>query len=343
MPPNMDFVKLPSMPLRDLYRDLPDPASPAGPERMVVYIRESIALATVQAFAPDLVVIDHAPAGLFREMLRAIEWLRAALPETRLMLLMRDITFGPEQTRSIWANERVYPLLDDAYDQIFVYGARYVFDPIAEYGMSDKAAAKTTFTGYITPAPPERAPAAVRSALGIGDRPMLAASVGGGADGAPILRALLEGWARFAPADLAGFVVLGPLLPTAERESLVSLAEGLPNVILTDFDNDFLAVAGAADLLLSMGGYNSLCEAAWLGKHAVVVPRLPGPEEQILRARRFEGQGLVTTVEPETLSPDTLWDALLRALDGGASPISSLPFGGQDVIVNALVGAMAEA
>ncbi|MFM9106098.1 MAG: glycosyltransferase, partial [Chloroflexota bacterium] len=118
MPPSMDFVKLPSMPQRDLYQDLPDPASPPGPERAVVYLREMIALSAVQAFAPDLLVVDHAPAGLFRELSRAIGWLKSARPASRLVLLMRDITFGPEQTKNLWTNELVYPLLDEAYDEI---------------------------------------------------------------------------------------------------------------------------------------------------------------------------------------------------------------------------------
>lgn len=343
IPANMDFVKLPSMPLRDLYVDLPDPASPAGPERQVVYFRETVALAVIQGFAPDLIVVDHAPAGLFRELLRSIEWVKSALPNTRLVLLMRDITFGPDQTRSLWKGERVYPLLDFAYDRILVYGAREVFDPILEYGMPEAAAQKTIFAGYLTPAPPRRSPETVRQSLGIGDRPLLAASVGGGADGGAILRVLLEGWSQHAPADLAGYIVLGPLLPASDREAILRLASSLPNVLLTDFDPDYLAVARAANVLVSMGGYNSLCEAAWLGKRAVVVPRLPGPEEQILRARRFEKQGLVTTVEPLTLSPAALWTAIMSELAGGSSPAVMLPFGGQDAIVDAILGVMAEA
>ena len=73
-----------------------------------------MALATVQAFDPHLVVVDHAPAGLFRELAPALDWLRRDRTQPRLALLMRDITFGPEQTRAIWTNEGVYPLLDEA-------------------------------------------------------------------------------------------------------------------------------------------------------------------------------------------------------------------------------------
>lgn len=228
MPANMDFLKLPSMPLRDLYVDLPDAASPVGPERQVVYFREMVALAVIQGFAPDLIVVDHAPAGLFRELLRSIEWVKSALPNTRLVLLMRDITFGPDQTRSLWKGEHVYPLLDFAYDRILVYGSRDVFDPILEYEMPEAAAQKTIFAGYLTPAPPHRSPETVRQSLGIGDRPLLAASVGGGADGGAILRVLLEGWSQHAPADLAGYIVLGPLLPQATARQFFASPAACP-------------------------------------------------------------------------------------------------------------------
>ncbi len=336
LPQNLDWVKLPSWPRREVYADLPHPASPAAPFREVVYAREAVARATVQAFAPDLLVVDHAPAGLFRELAPAIEWLRAARPDAKLALLMRDITFGPEQTRTIWTNEAIYPLLDEVYDRILVYGEQHVFDPITEYGMSEKAAARTRFCGYLPPLPARRSPAEVRAELGIGDAPLAAVSVGGGADGGPLLRAFLGGWREHAPPDLAAVVVAGPLLPAADREAIEALAADLPSVRLLPFDPDFLAVAQAADVVASMGGYNSLCEAAFIGKRAVIVPRLPGPEEQIIRARRFEALGLATVVPPEDLSAGALWSAVRGELERGASVPPLLSFDGARAIVEEL-------
>ena len=99
-----------------------------------------------------------------------------------MALLMRDITFGPEQTRSIWKNEGVYPLLDEAYARILIYGDRRVFDPIAAYELSDVAASRTRFCGYLAPSPPRRSTAQVRDEVGAGALPLVAISVGGGAD-----------------------------------------------------------------------------------------------------------------------------------------------------------------
>ena len=129
LPDNLDFVKLPAMPKRDLYASLPPTEGYTGSHNSTIRFRTALALATVQAFDPHLVVIDHAPAGLFRELVPSIDWLRRRDPSPSMALLMRDITFGPEQTRSIWKNEGVYPLLDETYARILIYGDRRVFDP----------------------------------------------------------------------------------------------------------------------------------------------------------------------------------------------------------------------
>ena len=208
LPDNLDYVKLPAMPKRDLYASLPPTEGYTGSHNSTIRFRTALALATIQAFDPHLVVIDHAPAGLFRELAPSIDWLRRRDPAPSLALLMRDITFGPEQTRSIWTNEGVYPLLDEAYDRILVYGDRRVFDPIAAYGMSELAASRTRFCGYLAPSPPRRSPAQVREEVGAGNLPLVAVSVGGGGDGGLFLRTYLAGLrdcSRRARAILRGY------------------------------------------------------------------------------------------------------------------------------------------
>lgn len=336
LPPNLDDVKLPSMPKRRLYEGLPPVPAEDGAATLkdVVYLREAVARATVAAFAPQLIVVDHAPAGLFREMANALSAARLGSDGARLALLMRDITFGPGQTREIWTREGVYPLLDHTYDRILVYGSRRVYDPITAYGMSTQAAAKTAFCGYLTPPPPRRDPAAVRAALGATGRPLVLVTVGGGADGGPTLRAYLQGLRQGeAPPGLVSFVVTGPLLDAAERQGLDALAAGLPDLTLTPFEPDLAAVLEAADAVVCMGGYNAMSEAVFAGKRPVVVPRRPGPEEQILRARRFAELGLASVVPPDDVTSATLWRTLRAELGRGTAPPAVLPFDGRGRIV----------
>ena len=336
LPDNLDYVKLPAMPKRSLYASLPPTEGYTGSHNSTIRFRTTLALATVEAFDPHVVVIDHAPAGLFRELAPSIDWLRQRDPSPSLVLLMRDITFGPDQTRSIWTNEGVYPLLDEAYTRILVYGDRRVFDPIAAYGMSEAAASRTRFCGYLAPSPPRRSPAKVRSELGAGTLPLVTVSVGGGADGSSLLRAYLAGLRSRSGPPVHSYVVNGPLLPEQDRQEIAEMSDALPNVCLLDFDPDFAAAVDAADAVVCMGGYNLLAESLYFGKRPIVVPRVPGSEEQLLRAEGFARLGLATVVRPDPLSASALWQAIDGELSRTDSPARTLAFDGLDQIAREL-------
>ena len=338
LPDNLDYVKLPAMPKRDLYASLPPTEGYTGSHNSTIRFRTALALATIQAFDPHLVVIDHAPAGLFRELAPSIDWLRGRQPSPSLALLMRDVTFGPEQTRSIWTNEGVYPLLDEAYDRILVYGDRRVFDPIAAYGMSELAASRTRFCGYLAPSPPRRSPAQVRSEVGADHLPLVAVSVGGGADGCASLRTYLAGLRDCSRIPVQSYVVTGPLLPQSDRAEIMDLTGGLPRVSVVDFDPDFAAVVQAADAVVCMGGYNSIVESVYFGKRPIVMPRVPGSEEQVLRAEGFARLGLATVVGPDPIDASALWDAIDRELSGVGRPEPILAFDGLECIAQELAG-----
>ena len=338
VPDNLDYVKLPAMPKRDLYASLPPTPGYTGSHNSTIRFRTSLALATVQAFDPHLVVIDHAPAGLFRELAPSIDWLRRSDPSPSLALLMRDVTFGPEQTRSIWTNEGVYPLLDEAYDRILVYGDRRVFDPIAAYGMSELAASRTRFCGYLAPAPPRRSPAQVRGEVGPDTLPLVAVTVGGGTDGCALLRTYLAGLRNCSRVSVQSYVVTGPLLPQPDRAEIMDMIDALPNVRVVDFDPDFTAAVQAADAVVCMGGYNSIAESVYFGKRPIVVPRVPGSEEQVLRSEGFGRLGLATVVGPDPLDASTLWDAIDRELSRVDRPGPTLAFDGLECIAQELAG-----
>jgi predicted glycosyltransferase len=249
---------------------------------------------------------------------------------------MRDITFGPEQTRSIWTNEGVYPLLDEVYDRILVYGDRHIFDPIAAYQMSEPAATRTRFCGYLAPSPPRRSPAQVRDEVGAGTLPLVAVSVGGGGDGCVFLRTYLAGLRDGSRAPVLSYVVTGPLLPEQDRDEIIAMTDSLPNVRVVDFDPDFAAVVRAADAVVCMGGYNSIVESVYFGKRPIVMPRVPGSEEQVLRAEGFSRLGLATVVGPDPLDVSALWHAIDQELNRAGVPTPTVNFDGLECIAREL-------
>ncbi|MCA9876574.1 MAG: hypothetical protein KC442_02290, partial [Thermomicrobiales bacterium] len=204
------------------------------------------------------------------------------------------------------------------------------------YAMSEAAASRTRFCGFLAPRPPQRSVEQVRAELELGGRRLIAVSPGGGGDGGPLLRAFLAGLRDRIDDSLLAYVVEGPLLPEEERAAVRAQAEALPNVRLAPFDVDYAAVVRAADAVVSMGGYNSVVEAVSFGKRPVVVPRLPGALEQQLRAEGFARLGLAHLVKPDTLSQATLWAAIDAELAQETPPSRQLDLDGVPVIASAL-------
>src|SRR5262249_18506103 len=69
--------------------------------------------------------------------------------------------------------------------------------------------------------------------------------------------------------------------------------------------------------VVGMAGYNTSCEVLGARTPAVLVPRASQRDEQKMRATRLAERGLVDTVDPGELAPDTLAAAATRALARG--------------------------
>jgi len=71
----------------------------------------------------------------------------------------------------------------------------------------------------------------------------------------------------------------------------------------------------AADAIVSMGGYNSVCEALSVGRPLVIVPRSTHKIEQQIRAETLAARGLARWIHPKDLNGgESLAEALEWAL-----------------------------
>ena len=160
--------------------------------------------------------------------------------------------------------------------------------------------------------------------------------MGGGGDGYLYLRTYLDGLRDCSRAPVLSYVVTGPLLPEQDRDTIRAMTDSLPNVCVVDFDPDFAAVVRAADAVVCMGGYNSIVESVYFGKRPIVMPRVPGSEEQVLRAEGFARLGLATVVGPDPLDASALWDAIDQELNRVRSPTPTVTFDGLGCIAREL-------
>jgi predicted glycosyltransferase len=196
--------------------------------RKVRCTRSAIIERTAIAFAPDLFVVDKRAGGIDNELLPALEALRRLDRPPRVVLGLRDILDAPETTsRSLRANGS-FDLIERCYDEIWIYGARDVFDAVAEYNFPPTVAARSHFCGYL------RRHAAPRTAHS--GPPRILVTAGGGGDAAVLVLAYLRGLAQVPEGEFQTVVVLGPQLDQETAEGLRQLGAQRRDVEYVEFE-----------------------------------------------------------------------------------------------------------
>lgn len=320
LPPHVDYVKLPSVVKtgEDQYHARTLNLSP----QHIIDLRAAILMEVSAHFAPDVVLVDHAPLGMKGELRSTLDHLRSVAPHTRVTLGLRDILDDPVKIRRQWAEGKVYAAIEELYDLILVYGQADIFNPVHAYAFPPTLAARTHFCGYIRRDDPVGATTDLRAELGLGDAPFVLVTAGGGGDGAALQGTFLAALTQLDRGSMIQAVIItGPLMAPAERAHLEEQARGLPVRLLT-FHPDVPGLMRASALVVAMGGYNTLCEIVSAGRPAVIVPRAQPRLEQHIRAQAFAARGLVEMVPMDEASPPRLATAMAHALRQGSVPVA---------------------
>ncbi|MGH2968135.1 MAG: glycosyltransferase family protein [Solirubrobacteraceae bacterium] len=327
LPPRTDYIKLPSV--LKMGVETYESRSLGVPFGTLRDLREDMLLSTARHFQPQLLLVDNVPRGLKGELVPTLRLLKER--SCRLVLGLRDVVDEADRVRETWERDGSYELLENLYDMILVYGRRDVYDVVAEYSFQARARAKTRFVGYLRREPPARSPETLREELGLESGRLVLVMAGGGGDGYGLLRAVVE--AIRLGGDGVRFDCLllgGPLMPPEDRRRVLALAAGERFIRFVDFVDDVASYVAAADVIVSMGGYNSVCEVLSAGKTAIVVPRTTPRREQLIRAEALQRRGLLRMLEPDRLTAESLLveiDGLLegRTPNGARMPLDGIP------------------
>ncbi|HEY2951072.1 MAG TPA: glycosyltransferase [Verrucomicrobiae bacterium] len=279
-----------------------------------IKLRAQILRDAALMLSPDLVLVDHEPLGSLGEFRDGLYALKAQCPATKFVFGLRDIMDDEKRIRAEWQEMGVYDALENLYDGIAVYGSPNLYDVAQAYAIPTSVRHKLHYCGYITRQRPACDAAALREQYGLPPNgPLVLATVGSGFDGFPVLEASMRALkclkGRFP--GLAALVVTGPLMPVADQSALQAQATPWCRV-LSRADN--FQLMGAADAIVGMGGYNSVCEALVTARPLVIVPRATHKIEQQIRAETLAAQGLARWVHPKHLDGDKLVKALEWAL-----------------------------
>ncbi|OLE35957.1 MAG: glycosyltransferase, partial [Cyanobacteria bacterium 13_1_40CM_2_61_4] len=224
-------------------------------------LRSKTACAALEAFDPDVLIVDNVPRGAVRELDPVLESLRAR-QRTRLVLGLRDVLDDPVTLQGEWARAENQDAVRLYYDAVWVYGDPAVYDTVREYAFAPDVAAKVHYTGYLDrrsrlkrKTPNGSDPAAM---LGLKPGKLVLCLVGGGQDGAELAEAFVD---ADLPPETNGVVLTGPYMPPQVRQRLSRRAARHPRRRrVVTFMREPTRILQRADRVVSMGGYNTVCE-----------------------------------------------------------------------------------
>lgn len=293
----------------------------------IASLRGEIISSTLQAFNPDVFIVDKVPRGVLNELVPALEFLRDR-SDARCILGLRDVLDDPEAAQHDWHSGQSTQAIDRYYDQVWIYGDPAVYDLIQEYKIDPDTAAKMVYTGYLNPKSRLKYSSSVStpaiSELPVDDSFVLCA-VGGGEDGCQLAEAFASAQ---LPKGLSGVLLTGPMMRRDVLRRIKRVVSERTDIQVIDFHPEPVFLVEKARRVIAMGGYNTLSEIVAFNKHSLIVPRTFPRREQMIRAKRFSELGLVDVLDPSCLAPDTLTQWLASSRRRCSKSDSGIEFGG---------------
>lgn len=326
----VDFVRVPGV------TKLPDGAYvsqglPLAIEDTIA-LRAAIIRETVECYRPDLVIVDKEPLGLCDELRSTLEVLRArGVP---CVLGVRDVMDDPVALAREWESKNAARALTQFYDEIWVYGLRDIWDPLSSIPLSREVRQRMVYTGYLLRSvAADSQPPPLRKI----SEPYLLVTIGGGGDGEEVVDWVLRAYEANADLPHPAVVTLGPFMHPQKRAEFHERAARLSNVETLTFAANMEGLIAGATGIVSMCGYNTICEILSFDKPALVVPRTAPRREQFIRAKRTEELQLTRMLAGDGPREAGMMAAALRALPDQPRPSAALGNGLADGRDNLMV------
>lgn len=273
----------------------------------------------ILAFDPDLLIVDHVPTGLNGELLPLLADLKTR--GTQLAIGLRDIIDEGPIVQKSWIKSGSNLLVESLYDHVWVYGNREIFDLGEIYNLNEQSTRKIDYLGYLRRINlnPNSNEFVNSLQLPRSSKTKIVCVTGGGEDGDPLGSTFLETLSKI-PEKCVGTLVTGPHLNRTTARSLIERFHQFRNIEILKFTTHLEDHLRAADVIVSMGGYNATMEALAVRKPTIIIPRVTPRKEQWIRAEKFAELNLIDVIHPDSLNPESLRKSIETAMESPKLP-----------------------
>lgn len=306
LPQGIDYIKLPSLDRPNAERYEPQFLPSCSDE--IKQTRIAILENTITGFAPDLLLVDKRAAGIDGELIGALALIKSWNLPTKIVLGIRDILDDPARTSKVLRDNGSFETIEKYYDEVWIYGVKEVFDAVKEYQFPEVVAQKTRYCGYLK--------RKIENRISGDGKLRLLATTGGGGDGSELIEKFLESLEILRRQKaISATVIFGPQMPSTSRDYFLRRYGSVEDIEFLDFQADLTPHYANADVVVSMAGYNTVCELLSLNKRAVLVPRAEPVREQLIRSRLLADRGFFEYIEPSELNAEVMSAKILRSLN----------------------------
>jgi predicted glycosyltransferase len=269
--------------------------------------------------APDFFLIELYPFGrkAFRfELDPILEGIRDGhLGQCKVICSLRDILVEKKDAAAY--EDRVVSILNRFFDVLLVHSDPSVISLEQSFSRIKDISIPLVYTGFVTPKPLPGAGINLRKRIGLSKKEhLIVVSAGGGKVGFDLISSVMKALSLLQTRKtLHSYIFTGPFLNNKDFSELKSSADRRTHV--ERFTDDFLSFLAAADLSISMAGYNTCMNLLAADVPALIWPFAQN-REQRLRAERLASLGNLQILEDHDLKPRRLAEIMENSMTNRA-------------------------
>jgi predicted glycosyltransferase len=330
LPGNVREVRLPELQMDHEFKGFFSTDPLATLER-VKKKRQARLFALFEKEAPDLFILELYPFGrkAFRfELDPVLEAIREhRLASCGVVCSVRDILVEKED--QLRHESRAIHILNRYFDAVLVHADPRFVKFEETFLHLNEIDIPLVYTGFVAPMPGPDKRATIRNQLGIAeDETLIVASAGGGSVGTALLESVINAFKQLNIGSAKNLrVYTGPFIGKDNFNLLISKA--VSEIVIEEFATDFLSYLAAADLSISMAGYNTSMSILATRVAALVWP-FSNNHEQRLRAERFAKIGALRVLKDQDLRPERLAGIMAQTLAKPPRLSASIDLDGAD-------------
>lgn len=299
------YFQLPGLEMDKNFQNL-RPCDPTLSLEQVKKDRSDQLFSFISSLSPDIFIIELYPFGrkAFRfELDPVLQGIKVgSLPSCLVFCSLRDILVEREDQEKF--EKRVLATFNNYFHGLLIHADDELMSLETTFSRASELIPPVRYTGYVTPRSRLMGRQQKRKELGLhpNDR-LIVVSIGGGNVGHELLEACLDAFGHINQKNYFLQIFTGPY---SENSLLEHLKENTcSRVTITRFTNNFSNWLAAADLSVSMAGYNTCMNVLAEGVPALLYP-FNQNSEQRMRAEKLLSHHALHLLAPQELHPTSL-------------------------------------